>query len=75
MKFRIGIIIKLIKSIFHILSSKEEEIIDLGAIAKILPRAVYEDCVKEEPETVAQIENFGKLCAQVAMKHARNLVK
>ena len=48
---------------------------DLGAIAKILPRAVYEDCVKEEPETVAQIENFGKLCAQVAMKHARNLVK
>lgn len=48
---------------------------DLGAIAKILPRAVYEDCVKEESETVAQIENFGKLCAQVAMKHARNLVK
>ena len=48
---------------------------DLGTIAKILPRAVYEDCVKEEPETVAQIENFGKLCAQVAMKHARNLVK
>jgi hypothetical protein len=48
---------------------------DLGAIAKILPRAAYEDCVKEEPETVAQIENFGKLCAQVAMKHARNLVK
>ena len=47
----------------------------LGAIAKILPRAVYEDCVKEEPETVAQIENFGKLCAQVAMKHARALVK
>ena len=48
---------------------------NLGAIAKILPRAVYDDCVKEEPETVAQIENFGKLCAQVAMKHARALVK
>lgn len=47
----------------------------LGAIAKILPRAVYDDCVKEEPETVAQIENFGKLCAQVAMKHARALVR
>lgn len=47
----------------------------LGAIAKILPRAVYDDCVKEEPEIVAQIENFGKLCAQVAMKHARALVK
>lgn len=48
---------------------------NLGTIAKILPRAVYEDCVKEEPETVTQIENFGKLCAQVAMKHARNLVR
>lgn len=48
---------------------------DLGAIAKILPRAVYEDCVKEEPEIVAQIENFGRLCAQVAMKHARNFIK
>lgn len=48
---------------------------NLGAIAKILPRAVYEDCIKEEPETVAQIENFGKLCAQVAMKHARALVR
>lgn len=47
----------------------------LGAIAKILPRAIYDDCVKEEPEIVAQIENFGKLCAQVAMKHARALVK
>lgn len=48
---------------------------NLGAIAKILPRAVYEDCVKEEPETVAQIENFGKICAGIAMKHARALVK
>ena len=48
---------------------------NLGAIAKILPRAVYEDCVKEEPETVAQIENFGKICAGIAMRHARALVK
>lgn len=48
---------------------------ELRAIAKILPRAAYEDCVKEEPETVAQIENFGKICANIAMKHARNLVR
>lgn len=48
---------------------------NLGDIAKVLPRAIYEDCVKEEPETVAQIENFGKVCAGIAMKHARNLVK
>lgn len=48
---------------------------NLGQIAKILPKAAYEDCVKEEPETVAQIENFGKICAAIAMKHARGLVK
>lgn len=48
---------------------------NLGAMAKILPRAVYEDCVKEEPETVNQIENFGKICAGIAMRHARALVK
>lgn len=48
---------------------------DLGTIAKILPRAIYNDCVKEEPETVAQIENFGKVCAGIAMRHARALVK
>lgn len=48
---------------------------NLGAIAKILPRAIYEDCVKEEPETVAQIEDFGKICAKIAMIHARGLVE
>lgn len=44
-------------------------------IAKHLPRAVYEDCVKEEANTVNQIENFGKICAGIAMRHARALVK
>jgi len=47
----------------------------LGVIAKHLPRAVYNDCVKEEPETVAQIENFGKICGSFTMKYARELVK
>ena len=48
---------------------------DLGTIAKNLPRAIYNDCVKEEPETVAQIENFGKICGALSMKLARGLVK
>lgn len=47
----------------------------LGIIAKHLPRAVYNDCVKEEPETVAQIENFGKICGSLTMKLAREAVK
>ena len=48
---------------------------DLGIIAKFLCKDVYADCVKEEPETVAQIENFGKIAAGIAMKLARGLVK
>ena len=47
----------------------------LGVIAKHLPRAIYNDCVKEEPETVAQIENFGKICGSLTMKLAREVVK
>lgn len=48
---------------------------NLGDLAKILPRAIYEDCVKEEADIVNQIENFGKICAGIAMRHARTLVK
>lgn len=48
---------------------------NLGAIAKILPKAVYEDCVKEEQETVLSIEGFGKICGSLTMKFARELVK
>lgn len=47
----------------------------LGVIAKHLPRAIYNDCVKEESETVAQIENFGKICGSLTMKLAREAVK
>lgn len=47
----------------------------LGVIAKHLPRAVYNDCIKEEPETVAQIENFGKICGSLTMKLAREAIK
>lgn len=47
----------------------------LGAIAKILPKAVFEDCRKEEPDVVAQVDDFGKIAAKFAMAHARKLVK
>lgn len=47
----------------------------LGIIAKNLPRAVYNDCVKEEPETVSQIEDFGKICGSLTMKLAREMIK
>jgi len=43
-------------------------------ISKRLPKAIYEDCRKEEPEIVAANENFGKICASLAMKHAREML-
>lgn len=48
---------------------------DMPTIARNLPRAIYNDCLKEEPETVAQIENFGKICGSLSMKLARGLIK
>lgn len=43
-------------------------------LSKILPKAAYEDCCKEEPETVKANENFGKICASFAMKYAREIL-
>jgi hypothetical protein len=48
---------------------------DMGTIAKNLPKAMYADCVKEEPETVAQVENFGKIAAGISMKLVKGLIK
>lgn len=47
---------------------------EMSIIAKNLPKAVYEDCVKEEPETVIQIENFGKVANSITMQIARNIM-
>ncbi len=46
---------------------------EMPIIAKNLTKAVYEDCIKEEPETVKQIDNFGKVANAIAMKLARNI--
>lgn len=46
---------------------------EMPIIAKNLTKAVYEDCVKEEPETVKQIDNFGKVANGIAMKLARGI--
>lgn len=47
---------------------------DMSTIARNLPRAIYNDCLKEEPEIVSQIENFGKICGTLTMKHVRNIL-
>lgn len=48
---------------------------NLKDISKILPNAIYKDCVKEESETVQQIEDFGKVAAKLSMSIVRDLIK
>ena len=48
---------------------------DMGTIAKNINRLMYNDCKKEEPETVMAIENFGKLCSGITMEHVRTILK
>ena len=48
---------------------------DMKLVAKNLPKRIFEDCVKEENESVmAAGEFFGKLCGSTTMKHARNII-
>ena len=45
----------------------------LGTIAKHLPKLIFEDCIKEEPETVKKVADFGKIAAKLCMKNAREI--
>lgn len=44
-------------------------------IAKVLPRMVYEDCRKEEPDEVLKVDDFGKVCAKLSMTYARKALQ
>lgn len=48
---------------------------NLKDISKILPRAIWEDCIKEENETVQQVEDFGKVAAKLSMSIVKDLIK
>lgn len=48
---------------------------DMKIIYKTLPSAVYQDCVKEVPEVVNQIENFGKFSNSVSIRLAKDILK
>lgn len=48
---------------------------DMGLVAKNLPKAVYEDLVKEEPEIIKACGEYGgKTCSQLTMNIARELL-
>ena len=48
---------------------------DLGTIAKTAPKFVYEDCLKEETETVDKVDNFSKLCSRTVMSIIKSMIK
>lgn len=48
---------------------------DMGVIAKNINKLMYEDCVKEEPDTVNAIEGFGKICGSLTMEYVREILK
>ena len=44
-------------------------------VAQNLPKRIYEDCVKEEKESVMACgEYFGKMCGSTVMKHAKSII-
>ena len=48
---------------------------DMGLIARNLGKRIYEDCVKEESDTVKQVgELFGKFANYLSMCHAREIL-
>ena len=48
---------------------------DMSTVAKNLPKRVFEDCIKEEPEIVeAAGQLAGKMCSSITMKYARELI-
>ena len=47
---------------------------EMGIVAKNLTKRVFEDCMKEEPETTAKISNFGKVANSICMGIARKFI-
>lgn len=48
---------------------------DMKIVAQNLPKRIYEDCVKEEKESVMACgEYFGKMCGSTVMKHAKSII-
>ena len=46
----------------------------MNIVARNLPKRIFEDCMKEEKEIVAAIDNFGKRASSIAMKTAKDIL-
>ena len=47
---------------------------NMKTIAQSIPRMIYNDCIKEEKETVDMIENFGKFSGKISMDIVRKIL-
>ena len=48
---------------------------DMKFVAQNLPKRIFEDCMKEEKESVLACgEFFGKMCGSAVMNHAKNII-
>lgn len=48
---------------------------DMKEVAKVVPSAVYNDCIKEEKDIVTLVgDNFGKICGSLSMQFARQFI-
>lgn len=48
---------------------------DMATVARHLPRRIFDDCEKEEPDAVvAAGQYFGKFCSTVSMQYARHII-
>ena len=48
---------------------------DMRIVSKTLCKRVYDDCVKEEPEIIQEVGEYGgKLCNQLSMQYARHII-
>lgn len=48
---------------------------DMGKVAKNLPKNIYQDCLKEEPEIIKKAGEYaGKMCGSITMQLAREIL-
>ena len=47
---------------------------DMGMVCRVIPKAVYEDCLKEERDTALAIDDFSKICSKVSIDYAKTIL-
>lgn len=65
----------LLKLVDEGLIPEDFDLENMGSIMKILPKRIFEDCMKEEPEMVNEVgELFGKNCSSLTSKYVKEYI-